>query len=242
LGASGGFSLNSFLLAFERDAKLKRSVDKAYEVVVHALFNAIASRVRAQVTISVVKSEAAILTDFQDFCQLLLGVDAMNPSITVPARLYRVGGANSRDGGVDLWANFGPAVQVKHISLDAELAQPIASSVSAEQLVIVCKDADKVAIQAVLAQVGLGGRVRGVITKADLERWYSLALSPKHAPEMATPLFAALLLEFDDEFTLTDPTAIDALTAERGYERQSLEGFWSVAAPAIRTARPRKAR
>lgn len=50
--------------------------------------------------------------------QLLLGVDAAAPSITVPARLYRVGGANSRDGGVDLWANFGPAIQVKHIALD----------------------------------------------------------------------------------------------------------------------------
>ena len=239
-GAVGGFALVAFLSAFEQDPKLRRSVDKAYEVVVHALFNAIASRVRAQVTISVSTAEAAILADFQDFCQLLLGVDAAAPSITLPARLYRVGGANSRDGGVDLWANFGPAIQVKHISLDAKNSQPIVESVSAEQMVIVCVDADKPAIQSVLAQVGLGERVRGIITKADLVRWYGLALGPQHAAEMAGPLLSALLAEFDDEFALTDPTAIDKLTKERGYDKLKLQGAWSVAQPVTRAVKPKK--
>jgi len=100
--------------------------------------------------------------------QLLLGVDAAKPSIPVPARLYRVGGANSRDGGVDMWANFGPAIQVKHIALDVQNTPPIVESVSAEHMVIVCTDADKAVIQAVLTQVGLGGRVCGIITKAGL--------------------------------------------------------------------------
>ena len=239
-GAAGGFELVAFLSAFEQDPKLRRSVDKAYEVVVHALFNAIASRVRAQVTISVSATEAEVMADFQDFCQLLLGVDAVTTSVSVPARLYRVGGTNSRDGGVDLWANFGPAIQVKHISLDAQNTQPIVESISAEQIVIVCKDADKAAIQAVLTQVGLGGRVRGIITKADLARWYHLALGPKHAADMAIPLFESLVAEFDDEFTLADPTAIDKLTKERGYDRLKLEGAWSVAQPVTRAVKPKK--
>lgn len=151
-----------------------------------------------------------------------------------------MGGANSRDGGVDLWANFGPAIQVKHIALDVHNTQPIVESISAEHIVIVCKDADKPAILAVLTQVGLGGRVRGIITKADLARWYDLALGPKHAAEMAVPLFKALLAEFDDEFTLADPSAIDALTKERGYDKLQLEGIWSVAQPAARAAKPKK--
>lgn len=239
-GATDGFSLVTFLSAFEQDAKLKRSVDKAYEVVVHALFNAIASRVSAQVTLSITTTQAGIMADFQDFCQLLLGVDASTPSITVPARLYRVGGANSRDGGVDLWANFGPAIQVKHVSLDARNTQPIVESISAEQIVIVCRDADKPAIESVLMQVGLGGRVRGIITKSDLARWYDLALSPKHAADMAGPLFSVLLAEFDEEFTLVDPTAIDMLTKERGYDKLKLKEFWSVDQPVVRTPRSNK--
>ncbi len=166
--------------------------------------------------------------------QLPLGVDAAAPSITVPARLYRVGGANSRDGGVDLWANFGPAIQVKHISLDVQNTQPIVESISAEHIVIVCKDADKDAIQAVLTQVGLGGRVRGIITKADL------ALGPKHAADMAVPLFKALLAEFDDEFTLADPSAIDTLINDRGYDKLNLEGTCSVDQPVTRAVKPKK--
>lgn len=175
-------------------------------------------------------------------CQLLLGVNATNPSITVSARLYRVGGANSRDGGVDLWANFGPALQVKHISLDMQKTQPIVESISAEQIVIVCKDADKAVIEAVLTQVGLGGRVRGIITKADLARWYDLALGPKHAPDMAVPLFKPLLAEFDDEFTLADPTAIDALAKAHGDDKLKLEGIWSVAQLVARAVKPKKAK
>lgn len=174
--------------------------------------------------------------------QLLLGVDAAAPSITVPARLYRVGGANSRDGGVDLWANFGPAIQVKHIALNAQNTPPIVDSVSAEHIVIVCKDADKNAIQAVLTQGGFGGRIRGIITKSDLARWYGLALSPRHAADMAVPLFKALLAEFDDEFTLADPTQIDLFAKERGYDKLKLEGTWSVAQPVSRAVKPKKAK
>ena len=119
-------------------------------------------------------------------------------------------------------------------------AQPIVDSISAEQIVIVCRDADKALIDTVLKQVGLGGRVRGIITKADLARWYDLALDPKHAADMAVPLFKSLLAEFDDEFTLADPTAIDTLTKERGYDKLKLEGIWSVAQPVTRVSRAKK--
>lgn len=218
----------------------RRSVDKAYEIVVHALFNAIAARLNAQVTVSVQSTEAAILTDFQDFCRLLLGVDREHPTITVPARLYRVGSANSRDGGVDMWANFGPAIQVKHIALEPTHIEPIVSGLSAEQIVIVCKDAERRAIKAVLAQVGLLDRVRGIVTKADLVRWYEIALGPKHADEMATPLFQALLAEFDTEFTLADPKPIDLFAAERGYDKLTLDGVWSVDEPLVRPKKPKR--
>lgn len=151
-----------------------------------------------------------------------------------------MGGANSRDGGVDLWANFGPAIQVKYIALDVQNTPPIVESISAEHVVIVCKDADKAPIQAVLTQIGFGVRVRGIITKADLTRWYDLALGSKHAADMAVPLFKALLAEFDDEFTLADPAAIDKLTNERGYDKLKLEGTWSVAQPVKRGVKPKK--
>jgi|GEM_PF-5414485 len=56
---------------------------------------------------------------------------------------------------------------------------------------------------------------------------------------MAVPLFKALLAEFDNEFTLADPTAIDVLIKERGYNKLKLEGAWSVAQPVTRTVKPK---
>lgn len=233
-GRAGVFSLAKFLNAFESDPKLRRSVDKAYEIVVHALFNAVASRVQAQVTVSVTMRDPSVLADFQDFCEMLLGVNEANPCVTVPAKLYRVGGANSRDGGVDLWANFGPAIQVKHVTLDETKAQPIADAISADQMVIVCDRMEKSSIEAVMKQVGLASRVRGFITKADLTRWYDLALSTRHAKDMAVPLFNALLAEFDDEFSLADPAAINAMMRERGYDKIAFGETWSIHKPVLR--------
>jgi hypothetical protein len=54
---------------------------------------------------------------------------------------------------------------------------------------------------------------------------------------MAGPLFAALLAEFDDEFTRADPRPIDAFAAERGNDKVSLTGMWSVDEPIVRTSK-----
>lgn len=222
------FSLDTFLAAFENERRLRRSIDKAYEIAVHALFNAVAARVQARITVSVATTDPAILTDFRDFCRVLLGVSDTQPEITIPARLYRVGGTNSRDGGVDLWANFGPAVQVKHITLDEESAAPLADSVGADQLVVVCRDIDKAAIERIMEQTGLNGRIRGFITKTDLVRWYALAVGPRHAATMARPLLKALAAEFEAEFTLSDPSRLDSLTTERGYSEATKTRLWAI--------------
>ena len=42
-----------------------------------------------------------------------------------PAHIYRVGVTNAADRGLDMWANFGPAIQVKHLTLDSNATQMI---------------------------------------------------------------------------------------------------------------------
>lgn len=133
-----------------------------------------------------------------------------------------------------LLADFGPAIQVKHVTLDESKAKPIAEAISADQMVIVCDKMEKASIEAVMKQVGLASRVRGFITKADLTRWYDLALSQRHAKDMAAPLFDALLAEFDDEFSLADPAAIDAMMREREYDKLTLAEMWAIDKPVQR--------
>ena len=42
-----------------------------------------------------------------------------------------------------MWANFGMAIQIKHLSLTEELAENIVSSVSSDRIVIVCKESEE---------------------------------------------------------------------------------------------------
>ena len=53
------------------------------------------------------------------------------------------GVTNAADRGLDMWANFGMAIQIKHLSLTEELAENVVSSVSSDRIVIVCKNSEE---------------------------------------------------------------------------------------------------
>ena len=221
------FSLAEFLSAFEADPRFRRSADKAYEIVVYALFNAITNYLEATVTLSV-KPKGEVLADFQEFAKLVLGVDAAHPEITQPARLYRVGTANAADAGLDMWANFGPAIQVKHFSLSPSDFDKICEGVQADQIVIVCKSVEAASIEAILTQVGYRNRIRGVITELDLARWYKLACGNKYHATLGKDLLAGILQEMSLEFPLTQAQHAKKFFDERGYDVSKLRGNWKM--------------
>jgi len=221
------FDLKSFLNRFEGDRRFRRSVDKAYEIVVYALFSTITKYLNATITLSV-DPKGDILKDFQEFAKLVLGVDPAHPKIQQPARLYRVGTANAADAGLDMWANFGPAVQVKHLSLSPSDFEGICGSVQADQIVIVCKSVEAASIEAVLSQVGFSSRIRGVITEIDLSRWYRLACGTKYHQTIGKDLLRAILEELALEFPLTQADRVNGFLAERGYDVKRLVGTWEV--------------
>ncbi|MGL4942235.1 MAG: HaeII family restriction endonuclease [Thermoguttaceae bacterium] len=220
--ADGRFDLASFLDQFESDARFARSVDKIYEIVVYALFNAVVDALDAKVTLSVADSRSSILADFEDFAQLVLGVDSRNTSITQSARLYRVGTANANDAGLDMWANFGPAVQVKHLTLSQEQVSGICHGLRADQVIIVCKESEAKVIETVVRQIGDVQTLRGIITEKDLIRWYDLCFSKPYRASLGKRLLAAMVAEFRAEFPLSDSDRIDAFFAERGYDAKVL--------------------
>lgn len=221
------FNLATFLSAFETDPRFRRSADKAYEIVVYALFNVITKYLNASVTLSVLP-KGDVLADFEGFAKLVLGVDAANPEITQPARLYRVGTANAADAGLDMWANFGPAIQVKHFSLSPTDMDKICEGLQADQIVIVCKSVEAASIEAVLAQVGYRNRIRGVITELDLAQWYSLACGKKYHNTLGKDLLAGIVQEMALEFPLTEAHRVRQFFDDRGYDLSKLRGDWMV--------------
>jgi type II restriction enzyme len=222
---SHNFKLKEFIDMFKSDSGLKRSIDKAYEMIVYALFAALVQHLKATVTIRVSKANINLLNDFEDFTRVVLGVTYEKNEITIEAKLYRVGVANAADRGLDMWANFGPAVQIKHLSLTEDIAEDIINQVSSDRIIIVCRTAEKLVIKRILKQLGFSDRIQGIITQYDLERWYSKCLSRKYNDNLGKSLFEYLHREFISEFPLVGGALSDFIN-DRGYNKVKKIGLF----------------
>lgn len=134
------FSLQEFINLFWHEPGLRRSIDKIYEIVVYSLFSALVEAIGVTVEVSMNPDKEEILQEFEEFAKLVIRLSPECHSFKIDAKIHRVGVTNASDRGLDMFANFGLAIQIKHLSLTEELAEDIAHSVSADRIVIVCKD------------------------------------------------------------------------------------------------------
>jgi hypothetical protein len=220
------FSLKELVSFFQTTPGLRRSIDKMYEILVYALFATIVRALKAEVTLEIKNKDAEILKDFERFIKMVLGIDSKQTRLILPAALYRVGVTNAADRGLDIWANFGPAIQVKHLTLTPELMEDIVDSVTADRIVIVCLDTERESIEALLLQVGWGERIQGIITINDLDDWYKLCLSKKYRDNLGKNLLKDVQREFDAEFPSSK--GIKPFVESRGYDKIVLPSDWQI--------------
>ncbi len=220
-----GFKLENLLELFVKESGIRRSIDKAYEIVVYSLFETIISALEAKVKVSISESSKPILQEFSDLAKVLLGVDENNFSWEQNAHIFRVGVTNAADRGLDMWANFGVAVQVKHLTLNEKIANSIANQVESDSLVIVCKDAEAKVIETVLKQIGYGSRVRGIVKESNLIEWYEKCLRGNFSDKLAKPLLERLLNGFEAEFPFS--TTLIEFLESRGYDSK-ISDFWKI--------------
>lgn len=218
------FSLKELVSIFQMTPGLRRSIDKMYEILVYALFATIVRALKAQVTLEIENKDPEILKDFDKFLKTVLGIDAKHTKLVLPAALYRVGVTNAADRGLDIWANFGPAVQVKHLTLTPELVEDVADNIAADRIVIVCLDGERQPVETLLKQVGWGDRIQGIITISDLDEWYKLCLSKKYRTTLGAKLLKDVEREFDAEFPSSKE--IKPFMAKRGYDKTVLPSSW----------------
>jgi type II restriction enzyme len=209
------FDLNNFLKEFIKDQGIKRSIDKAFEIVVYALFNMLVKQLKVSVTIAADPDESQLLKEFEDFARLLIGIDVENPTVKLPAKLYRAGATNAADRGLDIWGNFGPIVQVKHLTLTQDLAEDISDNIAADHIVIVCADAEKETIERVCQQ--LGHKIKGIIVQTQLECWYDRALRGNFSKRAGQDLLKSLRQEFRNEFPFSK--TFEPFYTARGYDK-----------------------
>lgn len=220
------FELETFLALFTSQPGLKRSVDKAYEIVVYALFATIVHSLKVTVTLKIENPDKEILSDFEAFTKAVLGLTKKKTDINVPASIFRVGATNAADRGLDMWTNFGPAVQVKHLSLTEDVAEDVSENITADRIVLVCKDADKEIITRIATQLSFSSRIQSIVTQSDLENWYALCFSKKYKRTLGKQLLTDLQREFECEFPLT--TELDSFLKERDYSVIKLKGTWKL--------------
>jgi type II restriction enzyme len=212
------FELSEFLSMFWREPGLRRSVDKIYEIIVYSLFSALVEALEVSVEVSMNPAKTDILKEFEDFAKNVIQLTPKQTSVKLKARINRVGVTNAADRGLDMWANFGLAIQIKHLSLTEELAENIVSSVSADRIVIVCKDTEQKIIVSLLTQIGWKSKIQSIITETDLLNWYEKALRGKFANTIGDIVLKNIIEEIAVEFPATNTVEFTEFYKHRGYD------------------------
>lgn len=217
------FDVKKFIDSFWNEPGLRRSLDKIYEIIVYSLFSMIVETLNFQITLSVDSDKIDILKEFEDFADKVMQVDLKNKTFVQEAKIYRVGVTNASDRGLDMYSNWGPAIQIKHLSLNLELAESIVSNISSDKVVIVCKDAEKDIILSLLSQIGWCSHIQSIITEDNLIDWYEKALRGKYSEKMKDKLLDILINEISEEFPSIKE--LPDVLKERHYELID-DSFW----------------
>ncbi len=194
------FQVRQLLDSFWNQPGLRRSIDKIYEIVVYSLFDTLVNELEMTIDISVRESKIDILREFEAFASAVMCLDCQNLTHSKSAHVYRIGVANAADRGLDMYSNWGPAIQIKHLVLNEELAESIVDSVSSDRIVIVCKAAESKLIISLLNQIGWKSKIQSVVTEDDLVAWYEKALRGSHSAAMGNQLLKTMCEQISIEF------------------------------------------
>lgn len=216
------FNVIHFINMFWKEAGLKRSLDKIYEIIVYSLFETIVTELKLTVNICVDESKIDILKEFEDFAKAIMCLDCNNLICKSDAHVYRVGVANAADRGLDMYSNWGPAIQIKHLVLDEALAENIVDAVSSDRIVIVCKDAHSKLIISLLNQIGWKSKIQAVVTEKNLSSWYEKALRGKYSQNMGKRLLETIKEQIELEF----PSTGDGINVLKVREYKITDIFW----------------
>lgn len=221
------FDLADFIDQFWSQPGLKRSFDKIFEIVVYALFESLARAINVRVDIRCSPADPGILLEFSAFTQKVLGFDNLTKSNSIEGHFYRVGVTNAADRGLDIYANFGSIVQIKHLSLSEDLAENVVAAINADKIVIVCKSAEKKIIQSLLSQIGWKARIQSIITIDDLIEWYEKALRGKFSHILGESVLHLLGQEIRNEFPSVGSRDFEEFKISRGYNELHSE-YWNL--------------
>ncbi len=220
------FDAQSFVGLFTAEAGLKRSLDKIFEILVYSLFEVLTTSLQVTVEVFSDVDDQGLVKEFEEFANAVLQLSDDNGfRNTGFAHFHRAGVTNAADRGLDMYSNFGPIVQVKHITLDQTVAEDITQTVTANNIVIVCREAEAQIITSILGQVGWGRRIQSIVTFEQLYEWYEIALKGDYAHLLAETLKNTLEGEIRAEFPVIGNDDFTNFMNDRGYNDVDMASF-----------------
>lgn len=217
------FEVRKLIDSFWYEAGLKRSLDKIYEIIVFSLFDTLVNQLEMTVDVSFSETKVDVLYEFEDFAKKVMCLDCENLIHRSSAHVYRVGVANAADRGLDMYSNWGPAIQIKHLVLSEELAESIVDSVNSDRIVIVCKAAESKLIVSLLTQIGWKSKIQSIVTEDDLVEWYEKALRGTYSAQMGERMLTTMCEQISVEFPSIEQSR--GILFKRNY-RAIKDDFW----------------
>jgi len=221
------FDVKEFLGQFWEQPGLKRSLDKIFEIVIYSLFEVLTTAINVKIDIYYDQEKLDLLNEFSEFSEKVLALNSENNRKTLDAHFHRVGVTNAADRGLDMYANFGSVVQVKHLSLDEGLAEDIVTSITSNRIIIVCKSAEKNIINSLLNQIGWCSRIQAIVTIDELIVWYQKALTGKFSNILGEKIISTLSNEIKNEFPSVGNSDFQKFKENRGYNKLKNK-YWNI--------------
>lgn len=221
------FEVKKFLEQFWNQPGLKRSLDKIFEIVVYSLFEVLTTAIEVKIDIYYEKTQIKLIEEFKDFAGKVLNLTPTNNRKTLDAHFNRVGVTNAADRGLDMYANFGSVVQIKHLSLDEELAEDVVTSITSDRIIIVCKNSEEAVINTLLTQIGWRSRIQAVITINELVSWYEKALKGQFSNILGERIISTLANEIKAEFPSVGSNDFQEFKKQRGYHKVKNK-YWGI--------------
>jgi type II restriction enzyme len=221
------FEVQNFLEQFWEQPGLKRSLDKIFEIVVYSLFEVLTTAIEVKIDIYYEKKQFKLIEEFEDFAGKVLNLSPTDDRKTLDAHFNRVGVTNAADRGLDMYANFGSVVQIKHLSLDEELAEDVVTSITSDRIIIVCKDSEETVINTLLTQIGWRSRIQAVITINELVSWYEKALKGQFSTILGARIISTLANEIKAEFPSVGSNDFQEFKKQRGYHKLK-SNYWGI--------------
>jgi type II restriction enzyme len=198
---------------------LTSSADRLFEILATAVFKTELNQTAYTISIDRPRGTARGLS-----VDNLVDLVAANP---MPLVVDRLGHTNAADAGLDIWTNFGVAVNVKRRVLTSQLFQQIVKDTPIGSLHIVCLDIDKTAMTQ-LKKLKSSGLNVSITTKDDLLGSVKTLLNK---PVSANQFVTTLVDSFDKEFPMA--RTLNDFATSRGYSKIHLSGRWKNASSGL---------